>query len=126
MAAGANEEIDNLPCDGADCNFTPGVGGSGIYFSFNGGGTWTQPTYDGFSGRDGTAGPGPIGTLPNYYENGLVSDGDPVLAYGPKPNGNGGFGYGDGARLYYANLTSSFPGGVRLQGLRGDRRLAYR
>ncbi len=116
VAAGANEEIDNLPCAGADCNFTPGVGGSGIYFSFNGGGSWTQPTYDGFSGRDGTAGPGPIGTLPNYYENGLVSDGDPVLAYGPKPNGNGGFGYGNGARLYYANLTSSFPGGAAFKG----------
>jgi hypothetical protein len=111
LAAGANEEIDNLPCDESDCAFTPGVGDSGIYFSFDGGGSWTQPTYDGYSARDGSPGPGSIGTLPNYFENGLVSDGDPVLAYGPKPNGNGGFGYGDGARLYYANLTSSFPDG---------------
>ena len=116
MAAGSNDEIDNLPCDEADCAFTPGVGDSGIYFSFDGGVSWTQPTYQGYSGRDGSAGPGPIGTLPNYYENGLVSDGDPVLAYGPKPNGNGGFTYANGARLYYANLTSNFPEGGPVKG----------
>ena len=46
------------PCDGSDCPFVQGIGNSGIYFSFDGGTTWTQPTYQGFSGRDGTPGPG--------------------------------------------------------------------
>jgi len=116
VAAGANDEIDVAPCDGADCPFTEGVGVSGIYFSFNGGSSWSQPTYQGYSARDGSPGPGPIGTLPNFYENGLVSDGDPVLAYGPKPNGRGGFTYADGARLYYASLAATFPGSAAFKG----------
>jgi hypothetical protein len=108
VAAGANDEIDLAPCAGSDCPFTAGVGTSGVYFSFNGGASWTQPTYQGFSARNGTPGPGPIGTLPHYSENGLVSDGDPSLAFGPQPDGHGGFSYASGSRLYYANLTSNF------------------
>jgi hypothetical protein len=108
VAAGANEEIDVAPCAGSSCPFTPGVGTSGVYFSFDGGASWTQPTYQGFSARNGTPGPGPIGTLPHYFENGLVSDGDPSLAFGPQPDGHGGFSYASGSRLYYANLTANF------------------
>lgn len=117
LAAGANEERDMEACAAGDpttCPFTQGVGSSGIYFSGNGGGSWTQPTYTGWTARD-CLGPaacqphvGPIGTLPNYYEQGLVSDGDPSLAFGPQPLPGGGFSYANGARLYYGNLTANF------------------
>jgi hypothetical protein len=108
VVAGSNDEIDEPPCSGATCPFAPGVGNSGVYFSFDGGSTWTQPTYSGYSDRSGEPGPGPIGTLPHYYESGLVSDGDPALAFGPTPNGHGGFSWSGGSRLYYANLASNF------------------
>jgi hypothetical protein len=108
IAAGANEEIDNAPCNGNDCSFTPGVGDSGIYLSFNAGASWVQPTYQGWSARTGTPGVGPIGTLPNYFEKGLVSDGDPVTVFGPRPDTSGNFSWSNGSRLYYSNLTSNF------------------
>lgn len=113
LAAGANDEIDLSPCSGSTCSFTPGVGISGIYFSFDSGASWTQPTYSGWSARgcNGvdpcTPGVGQIGTVPNYYEAGLVSGGDPALAFGPIPV-NGKFDWKNGSRLYYANLTSNF------------------
>jgi len=117
VVAGANDNIDMEQCNAGDpttCPFTQGVGVSGVYFSFNGGQSWTQPTYQGWSARD-CAGPaacaphaGPIGTLPHYVENGLVSDGDPAVAFGPRPGANGTFSWENGSRLYYANLTSNF------------------
>jgi hypothetical protein len=122
LVAGSNDEIDMEGCaavnededpPGSQCPFTPGVGVSGVYFSFDAGHSWTQPTYTGSSARHCvtptpcTVNPaGPIGTLPWYGENGLVSDGDPAVAFGPVPDSSGHFAWANGSRLYYANLTS--------------------
>jgi hypothetical protein len=132
LAAGANDEIDVEACaagDASTCPFTPGVGVSGVYFSFDGGTTWTQPTYTGWTARHclGTAEcvptVGSIGTLPSYYENGLASDGDPAHAFGPKLV-NGSFSWANGARLYYANLTSNFSARRSERAFRGDEAVA--
>ena len=124
LAAGANEELDLQPCPteapaaGPRCPFTEGVGISGIYFSFDGGASWTQPTYHGYSARNCTPDEctpeddGPIGTLPRYVENKLVSDGDPALVFGPRP-GRDGFAWANGSRLYYANIATNFPGSAK-------------
>jgi hypothetical protein len=120
LAAGVNDNIDLEGCNNRTdntCPFTDGVGGSGVYFS-TGGASWTQPTYSGYSFRScvGVPGsadsctptqPGPIGTLPGYFEARLVSDGDPAVVFGPK-RGAAGFSWSNGTRLYYANLTSNF------------------
>ena len=117
MVAGANEEIDEESCAAGDpstCPFTGGVGVSGVYFSFDSGTSWTQPTYTRMVGsrlpRAGRvrAHVGAIGTVPNYFEAGLVSDGDPAVAFGPRRGADGRFSFSNGSRLYYANLTSNF------------------
>ncbi len=125
LAAGANDPVDTQPCarqastTAAACSFPPGtfnlgVGLDGIYFSFDRGHTWTQPTYTRLTAAD--CGPtvepctpdvGPIHTVPNYYEAGLRSRGDPAVAFGPAPAGGGGFSWANGSRLYAANLATN-------------------
>jgi hypothetical protein len=132
LAAGANDNIDMEACNAGDdttCPFTPDVGGSGIYFSFDSGDTWIQPEYTGLTARGclGVIGPdpgcevvqGPIGTLPHYDEAGLVSDGDPALAFGPQPGADGSFSWDNGSRLYYANLTSNVSASLGEPGVKG-------
>src|SRR5262249_21177453 len=126
VAAGVNEEVDLEACNNRNdktCPFTAGISVSGIYFSDDGGSTWSQPTYTGWSARSclGLVGtqpnspadncnphPGPLGTLPRHFENGLVADGDPAVAFGPRRGADGTFSWANGWRLYYANLTANF------------------
>ena len=124
VAAGVNDFIDWRPCPPATATatgncFDPAdnpVGVSGVYFSFDSGNSWVQPTYTGLTARDCAptgscdAHTGPIGTLPWYAENGLISSGDPAVAFGPRPV-DGKFSWANGARLYYANLTGSITDG---------------
>jgi hypothetical protein len=109
LAAGGNDLVDSAPCKGSSCDLTPNIGISGIYLSLNGGTTWTQPTYTGLTARTGTTEIGSIHTLPDYFENGMSSHGDPALAFGPRP-GPTGFSWGNGSRLYYANLAFPLTG----------------
>ena len=121
LVAGSNDFVDQEACPqalavnrGTCLDRATGVGLSGVYFSFDSGHSWTQPTYSGWTNADcppttlckGHA--GPIHTLPFYYENQLVSFGDPAVAVGPVPGSDGRFSWTNGERVYYANLTTAF------------------
>jgi hypothetical protein len=124
LAAGANELVDMQPCSqlasttAGACSFplgtfNLGVGLTGVYFSFDSGKTWTQPTYQGLTAADcdPTVEPctphvGPIHTAPNFYENGLRSRSDPGVAFGPAP-GADGFSWDNGSRLYFSTIATN-------------------
>jgi len=124
LAAGSNDLVDMQPCSreastahGA-CSFplgtfNPGVGLSAVYFSFDRGKTWVQPTYHGLTAADCdptvepcNAHPGPIHTVPNFYENGLRSRSDTGVAFGPVPV-NGHFSWANGSRLYFSSIATN-------------------
>jgi hypothetical protein len=122
--AGWNDFVDWAACPQADATqqgtcadpADDGVGLSAVAFSFDRGHSWIQPTYTGWTAADCdpttscVAHEGPIHTLPWYYENRLVSSGDPAVAVGPIPV-NGRFSWANGSRVYYANLTGAWPSG---------------
>ena len=122
LVAGSNDYIDMQACpksiatQHATCDdFSNGIGLSGVYFSFDRGRTWIQPTYTGWQARDCSGDVdcpgsfGPIGRIPWYFEAGLIDDGDPAVAVGPRPV-DGRFSWANGSRVYYGNLTANFPG----------------
>ena len=101
LIAGSNDEQDQPPCGpgtvrGAtttnDCSFFPGVGTSGVYTSSDGGATWINR--------------GMLDNQNAWKASSFVSDGDPVISYGPKPGANGSFSYANGTRAYYSTLAS--------------------
>src|SRR5438874_8367977 len=121
LVAGSNDFVDEQACPqplavnrGTCLDRATGVGVSGVYFSFDSGHTWAQPAYTGWTTADCDpltpckGHPGPIHTLPWYYESQLVSFGDPAVAVGPVRGSNGKFSWSNGQRVYYANLATAF------------------
>ena len=92
--SGANDEIQEPDCTPAtggpsNCPFAPGIDTSGVYWTTDGGANWNR-------------------TILDWYPSaGITSDGDPVVAFGPKPDGHGGFTYANGARAYFGSLAGS-------------------
>jgi hypothetical protein len=77
LVAGSNDEQQQPACgapvrgtDPTDCSFFPGVGTDGVYTSANAGQSWTNRGL-----LDDSAG---------WKSSPYVSDGDPVLVYGPR------------------------------------------
>jgi hypothetical protein len=93
VAVGANDEVQEPDCTPAtggssSCPFDPVVDTMGVYITNNGGTSWTQQILDAHSST--------------IYR----TDGDPALAWGPKPS-DGGFSFANGARLYAGTLLGS-------------------
>jgi hypothetical protein len=92
-AVGANDEIQEPLCTPAtggpsSCPFDPFTDSMGVYITTDGGASWSQQILD--------------ATSTTIYR----TDGDPALAWGPKPS-SGGFSFDGGARLYAATLLGS-------------------
>ncbi|HEX9496323.1 MAG TPA: sialidase family protein [Candidatus Limnocylindria bacterium] len=114
--AGSNDEQKQPPCGPGpvrgqtapanDCSFFPDVGTSGVYTSNDGGATWTnRGMLPGFTDT-GTSVAASAGALPTSVPAGfLVSDGDPVVVFGPRL-ANGTFSWANGTRAYYASLAA--------------------
>ncbi|MCW3016596.1 MAG: hypothetical protein JWO02_3688 [Solirubrobacterales bacterium] len=105
LIAGSNDEQRQPACGPglvrgdtapSDCSFFFGVGTDGVYTSSNGGSTWSNR--------------GLLDDQASWQASPYISDGDPVIVYGPKPAGGGHFSYANGARAYYVGL-GSYKGG---------------
>jgi hypothetical protein len=127
LIAGSNDEQAQPPCGpgpvrgasapGSDCGFFPGVGTNGVYVSADGGSTWLNlgllPGYTDTSPRPVAPSAGPLAT--SVKQGTLVSDGDPVIVFGPKRGSDGTFAWGNGVRAYYAGLASYARGAAKGQ-----------
>jgi hypothetical protein len=92
VISGASDEIEEPNCgvtaDGSsNCALDPKANTTGVYVTKDGGATWSQQILD-------------------WGEYGLVSDGSPAVAFGPRP-GDDGFSYAEGARAYLGFLARS-------------------
>ena len=124
LVAGWNDFVDWAPCPEADTIAAgtcadpadDGVGLSAVAFSFDRGNSWIRPSFTGWTANDCvptmtcTPHEGSIHTLPWYFENRLVSSGDPAVAFGPVPV-DGKFSWANGSRVYYGNLMGPWPAG---------------
>jgi hypothetical protein len=101
LIAGANDEQRQPPCGPGpvrgsdapenDCSFFGDVGTSGVYTSSDGGSTWLNR--------------GLLDEQAGWMQSAFVSDGDPVITFGPKPDSHGVFSWSNGTRAYYASLA---------------------
>ena len=103
LIAGSNDEQEQPECgadvrggDGSDCSFFPGVGTDGVYTSDNGGLSWNNQ--------------GLLDDQPGWQASPLVSDGDPVIVYGPKYNPQTKTFSSSTFDAYYQSLASYKPG----------------
>jgi hypothetical protein len=115
--AGSNDEQKEPACGPGtqrglsalanDCSFFPGVGTSGVYTSSDTGATWTNlGVLPGYNDTDPNVAPSAGALSTSVTPGRLVSDGDPVVVFGPKLGANGTFAWANGTRAYYANLAS--------------------
>jgi hypothetical protein len=103
LIAGSNDEQEQPACGApvrgtgpADCSFFPGIGTDGVYTSSDGGTTWTNR--------------GMLDDQPGWRASALVSDGDPVIVYGPRYNTATKTFSRTAFDAYYQSLASYKPG----------------
>ena len=110
--AGSNDEQKQPACGtrpngiANDCSFFPDVGTSGVYTSTDAGSTWTnRGLLPGYSDTRSAVAASAGALATSAPAGSLVSDGDPVIAFGPALR-NGSFSWTNGTRAYYANLSA--------------------
>jgi hypothetical protein len=103
LIAGSNDEQEQPACgaavrggDPTDCSFFPGVGTDGVYTSANGGASWTNR--------------GLLDDQAGWRASPFVSDGDPVIVYGPRYNTETRSFSRSAYDAYYESLASYKPG----------------
>jgi len=103
LIAGSNDEQEQPACgapiresDPSDCSFFPGVGTDGVYTSADGGTSWTNR--------------GLLDDQPGWQASSYVSDGDPVIVYGPRYDTATKSFSTTSFDAYYQSLASYKPG----------------